>query len=55
MITENPSTIIGVQETHFNENDAKGMEIMAKFASHNSTYNGDGNRQKPFMCWGYSK
>ena len=24
MTNENPSTIIGVQETHFNENDAKG-------------------------------
>ena len=34
---ENPSTIIGVQETHFKENDAQGMEIMARFKTRNST------------------
>jgi hypothetical protein len=35
-----------VQETHFKENDAQGMAIMAKFKTHNSTYNVDENRQK---------
>ena len=28
------------------ENNAQGMAIMARFKTHNSTYNGDGNRQK---------
>ena len=35
-----------MQETHFKENDAQGMAIMARFKTHNSTSNGDGNRQK---------
>ena len=39
---ENPSKILGVQEIHFKENYA----TMARFKIHNSTYNGDGNRQK---------
>ena len=43
---ENPSAILAFQETHFKENDAQGMAIMARFKTHNSTYNGDGNRQK---------
>ena len=43
---ENPSAILAFEETHFKENDAQGMAIMAKFKTHNSTYNGDGNRQK---------
>jgi hypothetical protein len=30
----------------FEENDAKEMDIMAKFNSHKSTYDGEGNRQK---------
>ena len=46
MFKDNSSTIIAVQETHFKENDAQGMAIMARFKTHNSTYNGDGNRQK---------
>ena len=46
MFKENQSTIIALQETHFKENDAQGMAIMAKFKTHNSTNNGDGNRQK---------
>ena len=35
-----------MQETHFKENNAEGMAILAKFKTHNSTYNGDGYRQK---------
>ena len=46
ILKENPSTIIGVQETHFKKEDADGMKIMARFTSHHSTYDGDGNRQK---------
>ena len=38
-----------MQETHFKENDAQGMAIIARFKTHNSTYNGDGSRQKPLM------
>ena len=33
---ENPSAIIAFQETHFKENDAQGMAIMARFKTHNS-------------------
>ena len=50
---KDPSVIIGVQETHFKDNNAKGMAILAKFKTRNSTYDGDGNRQKGtsiFFC-----
>jgi exonuclease III len=43
---ENPSTILAFQETHFKENDAQRMAIMAKFKTHNFSYNGYGNKQK---------
>ena len=45
-LKENPSTIIAMQETHFKKEDADGMKIMARFTSHHSTYDNDGNRQK---------
>ena len=38
--------IIGLQETHFKENDAKQLDNLARFKTHNSTYDGNGNRQK---------
>jgi hypothetical protein len=34
-----------VQETHFKENDAKGMDTKAKFKSHNYTHDGDGKTE----------
>ena len=53
---DNPSTIIGLQETHFKESDAKQLDILARFKTHNSTYDGNGNRQKVasiFFCNNY--
>ena len=39
------SSFIHVYSTQ-NKEDADGMKIMARFTSHHSTYDGDGNRQK---------
>jgi hypothetical protein len=46
LLKENLSTIIVLQETHFKENDAKGMDIIAGFKTHHSIYDGDRNRHE---------
>ena len=37
---------MGIQETHYRAKDAKSLDFTAHFKTHNSTYDGDGNRQK---------